>query len=207
MGACIPYNSDLKWVGDIYRFFSGKPAIFNLESLEPARLLSIRYEDFEKACEQIPKFETYWRKTIQNGYMGSLLRIAKGFSEDAEHRYLSLIGHGHPINALLDNNFTQALTCLGERLEKPKAIMVISAHWQTKGTFVSTNPQPEANYDFKGLDERLFQIKYQPKGCPEIAKDVVKSVRNSQIQETQTMFADIVCLRSCGRKRRRPISF
>jgi CRP-like cAMP-binding protein len=87
----IQFGFEGYWVGDIYSFFSGKPAIFNLETLEPVRLLSIQYDDFEKACVQIPKFETYWRMTIQNGYMGSLLRIAKGFSDDAEHRYLSLI--------------------------------------------------------------------------------------------------------------------
>jgi len=87
----IQFGFEGYWVGDIYSFFSGKPALFNLESLEPARLLSIKHDDFEKACVQIPKFETYWRKTIQNGYIGSLLRIAKGFSDDAEHRYLSLI--------------------------------------------------------------------------------------------------------------------
>lgn len=49
------------------------------------------------------------------------------------------IGHVHPINAFLDNAFTQAITRLGEGMEKPRAIMVISAHWQTNGTFVSTN--------------------------------------------------------------------
>jgi CRP-like cAMP-binding protein len=87
----IQFGFEGYWVGDIYSFFSGKPALFNLESLEPARLLSIRHDDFEKACIQIPKFETYWRKTMQNAYMGSLLRIAKGFSDDAEQRYLSLI--------------------------------------------------------------------------------------------------------------------
>lgn len=87
----IQFGFEGYWVGDIYSFFSGKPALFNLEPLEPARLLAIQYDDFEKACLQIPKFETYWRKTIQNGYMGSLLRIAKGFRDDAEQRYLSLI--------------------------------------------------------------------------------------------------------------------
>jgi 4,5-DOPA dioxygenase extradiol len=100
------------------------------------------------------------------------------------------IGHGHPINALLDNNFTQAITRHGERLEKPKAIMVVSAHWQTKGSFVSTNTQPKAIYDFKGLDERLFRIKYEPKGCPKIAREVFESIRNNQIQETQAMGLD-----------------
>jgi CRP-like cAMP-binding protein len=87
----IQFGFEGYWVGDIYSFFSGKPAIFNLESLEPVQLLSLQYQDFEKACVQVPKFESYWRKTIQNGYMGSLLRIAKGFSDDAKHRYLSLI--------------------------------------------------------------------------------------------------------------------
>jgi CRP-like cAMP-binding protein len=87
----VQFGFEGYWVGDIYSFFSGKPAIFNLEALEPVRLFSITHADFEKACARIPKFETYWRKTIQNGYMGSLLRIAQGFSDDAEHRYLSLI--------------------------------------------------------------------------------------------------------------------
>jgi CRP-like cAMP-binding protein len=87
----VQFGFESYWVGDIYSFFSGKPAIFNMETLEPAQLLSIQYDDFEKACGQSPKFETYWRKTIQNGYMGSLLRIANGFRDDAEQRYLSLI--------------------------------------------------------------------------------------------------------------------
>ena len=100
------------------------------------------------------------------------------------------IGHGHPINALLDNGFTQAITRLGERLEKPKAIMVVSAHWQTKGSFVSTIPHPKAIYDFKGLDERLFKIEYEPKGCPKIAKEVADCARNNQIQEAGTMGLD-----------------
>src|SRR6185369_10787144 len=100
------------------------------------------------------------------------------------------IGHGHPINALLDNDFTQAITRLSERLERPKAIMVVSAHWQTKGSFVSTNPQPKAIYDFKGLDERLFKMKYEPKGCPKIAMEVAGYVRNDRIHEDQAMGLD-----------------
>jgi 4,5-DOPA dioxygenase extradiol len=92
------------------------------------------------------------------------------------------IGHGHPINALLDNDFTQALRRLGERMEKPEAIMVVSAHWQSHGTFVSANPQPKAIYDFKGLDERLFGIKYEPQGCPGIANGIIASARPDQIQ-------------------------
>jgi CRP-like cAMP-binding protein len=79
------------WIGDLYSFFSGHPALFNVETLEPTTLLSMKHADFERACSQAPKFEHFIRILIQNGYLGALLRIAKSFSEDAEQRYLSLI--------------------------------------------------------------------------------------------------------------------
>ena len=51
----------------------------------------IQYSDFEKACKEIPKFESFFRILVQNGYLSSLQRIAKSFTDDAEQRYLSLI--------------------------------------------------------------------------------------------------------------------
>jgi 4,5-DOPA dioxygenase extradiol len=108
--------------------------------------------------------------------------MVNGFPDSPEMPVL-FIGHGHPINALLDNDFTRAISRLGGRMEKPKAIMVVSAHWQTGGTFVSTNPRPTAIHDFKGLDERLFRIRYEPQGSPGIAKDVVESARDRRIGE------------------------
>jgi CRP-like cAMP-binding protein len=79
------------WIGDMFSFFTGNPAIFNVEALEPTTLLSMKHADFEIACKLVPKFERCIRILIQNGYMGALLRIAKSFSEDAEQRYLSLL--------------------------------------------------------------------------------------------------------------------
>jgi len=87
----VQFGFDGYWIGDMYSFFSGKPAIFNVETLESTTLFTMTHADFEKACEQIPKFEIFFRILVQNGYLNSLLRIAKGFSEDAEQRYLSLI--------------------------------------------------------------------------------------------------------------------
>ncbi len=114
--------------------------------------------------------------------------ISKGFS-NSKKTPLIFIGHGHPMNALLDNNFTQALTKLGESLEKPNAIMIVSAHWQTLGTYVSTNPTPKAIYDFGGMDV-LRQIKYEPKGNPEFAKQVVETAPIFNIQEDPSMGLD-----------------
>ena len=114
--------------------------------------------------------------------------ISSGFS-NSRKTPLIFIGHGHPMNALLDNNFTQTLTKLGESLEKPNAIMIVSAHWQTKGTFVSTNQTPKAIYDFGGMDT-LRQIKYEPKGHPGFARQVVETAPIYNIKEDQSMGLD-----------------
>ena len=91
----VQFGLEGYWIGDMYSFFSGKPAIFNVETLEPTLLFAMTHTDFEKACGQIPKFEMFFRILVQNGYLNSLQRIAKSFSEDAEQRYLTLI-RNHP---------------------------------------------------------------------------------------------------------------
>src|ERR1700741_2964351 len=58
------------------------------------------------------------------------------------------IGHGNPMNALADNNFTKALAKIEKTVAKPKAILVVSAHWLTRGTYVSVNKHPKTIYDF-----------------------------------------------------------
>ena len=116
-------------------------------------------------------------------------KISNGFSTSKKTPII-FIGHGHPMNALLDNNFTQTLSKIGESIEKPNAIMVVSAHWATKGTFVSVNAQPKAIYDFGKIDDRLLQIKYEPKGHPELARQAIETANNYSIQEDLTMGLD-----------------
>ena len=87
----VQFGFEGYWIGDMYSFFSGNSAIFNVATLEPTTLFAMKHVDFEKACDQIPKFEHFFRVLIQNGYLSSLQRIAKSFSEDAEQRYLLLI--------------------------------------------------------------------------------------------------------------------
>jgi CRP-like cAMP-binding protein len=79
------------WLTDLYSFFSGKPAIFNIEALENTELYALSHRDFEKACREIPKFEHFFRVLIQNAYIHSQQRLAKSFIDDAEHRYLELV--------------------------------------------------------------------------------------------------------------------
>ncbi len=99
--------------------------------------------------------------------------LSSGFAKSPKMPLL-FIGHGHPMNALMDNSFTQALQKLGKDLPVPNAVMVVSAHWETRGTYVSVNPWPKAIYDFGRFDDRLFGINYAPAGHPGLAEEALK---------------------------------
>ena len=73
------------------------------------------------------------------------------------------IGHGSPLNMVLSNRSTQSLAALGPSLPRPDAVMVVSAHWLTRGSYVACVDRPGVIYDFFGFPEELYRVKY---GCP-----------------------------------------
>jgi len=100
------------------------------------------------------------------------------------------IGHGNPMHAIHDNKFTQSLNNIRKTISKPKAILVVSAHWLTRGTYVSTNPSPKTIYDFGAFPDSLYQVRYEPKGAPELAQELKEKITSPKIEADASMGLD-----------------
>lgn len=82
------------------------------------------------------------------------------------------VGHGSPMNAIEENIHTSGWKELGEKIPIPKAILSISAHWQTKGTKVNDSRNPKQIYDFYGFPKKLYEVVYDVAGNEELANRV-----------------------------------
>jgi 4,5-DOPA dioxygenase extradiol len=113
--------------------------------------------------------------------LGGLQSLARNF-ESTERMPVLFLGHGNPMNAIQDNPFTREFEAIGKGLAKPRAILCVSAHWETNGTFVTAMQNPKTIHDFGGFPRQLFEVEYPAPGSPELALETQSLIKSVNIE-------------------------
>jgi 4,5-DOPA dioxygenase extradiol len=92
------------------------------------------------------------------------------------------VGHGSPMNGIEDNEFSERWKQMGKEIPKPAAMLVISAHWFSKGTRITAMDFPETIHDFGGFPQELFDVKYPAPGNPQLAKETASLLHSVHVE-------------------------
>jgi len=112
--------------------------------------------------------------------LNEIEKLSNSFDSTSKMPVLFL-GHGSPMNAIEENEFVREFRALGQSIPRPNAILCISAHWETQGTFVTAMDKPPTIHDFGGFPKALFDVQYPAPGHPELASQIRSLVKKTEI--------------------------
>jgi len=125
--------------------------------------------------------------------LSDLERLTRNLPGTENKMPVLFVGHGSPMNAIEVNEFSRGWAEMGKQLPRPRAIICISAHWETKGTFVTAMEHPKTIHDFGGFPQELFDVQYPAPGSPETAAQTKESVKSALLGLDQAWGLDHGC--------------
>lgn len=99
----------------------------------------------------------------------------------SEQMPVLFLGHGSPMNAIEENEFVEGFRNIAKGLPRPTAIVCVSAHWETKGTWVTGMEMPKTIHDFGGFPKKLYEVEYPAKGNPALAHEIKNTLTKTPI--------------------------
>jgi 4,5-DOPA dioxygenase extradiol len=126
-------------------------------------------------------------KTIMTGAAGMTTlsgfnQFTNSLKEQEQLMPALFIGHGSPMNGIEDTEFSRRWKKMAEEIPTPKAVLVVSAHWFTKGTKITAMDFPKTIHDFGGFPQELFDVRYPAPGNPVLAKETVELLHSAHVE-------------------------
>jgi 4,5-DOPA dioxygenase extradiol len=122
-----------------------------------------------------------------------LERFSEGLPPTEARMPVLFVGHGNPMNAIEDNEFAAGWRAAGKELPKPRAILCISAHWETRGTFVTSMEKPRTIHDFSGFPPELYEVQYPAVGSPTLAQQTQEIIKKAVVELDKNWGLDHGC--------------
>ncbi|MEJ0102567.1 MAG: 4,5-DOPA dioxygenase extradiol [Bacteroidota bacterium] len=109
-------------------------------------------------------------------------KFSDDLSEEEQLMPVLFVGHGSPMNGIEDNEFSKRWEKMGEEIPTPRAVLVISAHWFTNGTKITSMDFPKTIHDFGGFPQELFDVQYPAPGNPELAEETRSLIHSAKVE-------------------------
>lgn len=132
------------------------------------------------------KRKQFLKTIVTGGVSMTTLSAFKNFANDLKEQEQLMpalfIGHGSPMNGIEDNEFSERWKAMAKEISIPAAVLVVSAHWFSKGTRITTMDFPKTIHDFGGFPQELFDVEYKAPGNPMLAKETAGLLQSAHVE-------------------------